>query len=179
MTRQYPIYDEKNTYKKESSDIEWIKKFILGIRQIRGELNISPKIELEVLLKNYTPKDTKIIKQHEYLIKRTARVKEIKLMGQNESEPLSAAALHGKMKILVPLIDHIDISDEIARLEKQATTLKNEILKSQKKLDNKGFREKAPKSVVEEEQKRIKVKSLLINELSAQIDHLIKLRNKS
>ena len=179
MTRQYPIYDEKNTYKKESSDIEWIKKFILGIRQIRGELNISPKIELEVLLKNYTPKDTKIIKQHEYLIKRTARVKEIKLMDQNESEPLSAAALHGKMKILVPLIDHIDISDEIARLEKQATTLKNEILKSQKKLDNKGFREKAPKSVVEEEQKRIKVKSLLINELSAQIDHLIKLRNKS
>ena len=179
MTRQYPIYDEKNTYKKESSDIEWIKKFILGIRQIRGELNISPKIELDVLLKNYTPKDTKIIKQHEYLIKRTARVKEIKLMDQNESEPLSAAALHGKMKILVPLIDHIDISDEIARLEKQATTLKNEILKSQKKLDNKGFREKAPKSVVEEEQKRIKVKSLLINELSAQIDHLIRLRNKS
>ena len=179
MTRQYPIYDDKNTYKKESSDIEWIKKFILGIRQIRGELNISPKIELDVLLKNYTPKDTKIIKQHEYLIKRTARVKEIKLMDQNESEPLSAAALHGKMKILVPLIDHIDISDEIARLEKQATTLKNEILKSQKKLDNKGFREKAPKSVVEEEQKRIKVKSLLINELSAQIDHLIRLRNKS
>jgi len=179
MTRQYPIYDEKNTYKKESSDIEWIKKFILGIRQIRGELNISPKIGLEVLLKNYTPKDTKIIKQHEYLIKRTARVKEIKLMDQNESEPLSAAALHGKMKILVPLIDHIDISDEIARLEKQATTLKNEILKSQKKLDNKGFREKAPKSVVEEEQKRIKAKSLLINELSAQIDHLIKLSNKS
>ena len=179
MTRQYPIYDEKDTYKKESSDIEWIKKFILGIRQIRGELNISPKIELEVLLKNCTPKDTKIIKQHEYLIKRTARVKEIKLMDQNESEPLSAAALHGKMKILVPLIDHIDISDEIARLEKQATTLKNEILKSQKKLDNKGFREKAPKSVVEEEQKRIKAKSLLINELSAQIDHLSKLRNKS
>ena len=179
MTRQYPIYDEKDTYKKESSDIEWIKKFILGIRQIRGELNISPKIGLEVLLKNYTPKDTKIIKQHEYLIKRTARVKEIKLMDQNESEPLSAAALHGKMKILVPLIDHIDISDEIARLEKQATTLKNEILKSQKKLDNKGFREKAPKSVVEEEQKRIKAKSLLINELSAQIDHLIKLSNKS
>ena len=130
-------------------------------------------------IKILSPKDTKIIKQHEYLIKRTARVKEIKLMDQNESEPLSAAALHGKMKILVPLIDHIDISDEIARLEKQATTLKNEILKSQKKLDNKGFREKAPKSVVEEEQKRIKVKSLLINELSAQIDHLIKLRNKS
>ena len=48
-----------------------------------------------------------------------------------------------------------------------------------KKLDNKGFQEKAPKSVIEQEQKRIKVKSLLINELSAQIDHLIKLRNKS
>ena len=136
-------------------------------------------ILLEVILKNYTPKDTKIIKQHEYLIKRTARVKEIKLMDQNESEPLSAAALHGKIKILVPLIDHIDISDEIARLQKQATTLKNEILKSQKKLDNKGFQEKAPKSVVEEERKRIKAKSLLINELSAQIDHLIRLHNKS
>ena len=100
-------------------------------------------------------------------------------MNQNESEPLSAAALHGKMKILVPLIDHVDISYEITRLEKQATNLKNEISKSQKKLDNKGFQEKAPKSVIEQEQKRIKVKSLLINELSAQIDHLIKHRNKS
>ena len=179
MTRQYPVYDENNIYEKESSDIEWLKKFILGIRQIRGELNISPKVELDVFLKNYDPKDTKIIEQHEYLIKRTARVKEIKLMNQNESEPLSAAALHGKMKILVPLIDHVDISYEITRLEKQATNLKNEISKSQKKLDNKGFQEKAPKSVIEQEQKRIKVKSLLINELSAQIDHLIKHRNKS
>ena len=179
MTRKYPVYDENNIYEKESSDIEWLKKFILGIRQIRGELNISPKVELDVFLKNYDPKDTKIIEQHEYLIKRTARVKEIKLMNQNESEPLSAAALHGKMKILVPLIDHVDISYEITRLEKQATNLKNEISKSQKKLDNKGFQEKAPKSVIEQEQKRIKVKSLLINELSAQIDHLIKHRNKS
>jgi len=63
MTRQYPVYDENNIYEKESSDIEWLKKFILGIRQIRGELNISPKVELDVFLKNYTSKESQNFKK--------------------------------------------------------------------------------------------------------------------
>ena len=41
------------------ADIEWVKEFILGVRQIRGEMDISPGKTLPVLLQNASEQDQK------------------------------------------------------------------------------------------------------------------------
>ena len=56
MLRPYPLYDKKKIDKNETSEIEWIKLFILGIRQIRGEMNISPGLNLDIIVKNSSKK---------------------------------------------------------------------------------------------------------------------------
>ena len=81
----------------------------------------------------------------------------------------------GEIKILVPLENHVNVNDEIKRLNKQEANLSKEILISESKLKNKGFLDKAPAQVVEKEKSRVLEKQQLIQEIQKQIS---KLKNK-
>jgi valyl-tRNA synthetase len=54
-------------------------------------------------------------------------------------------------ELYLPLAGLIDIEQEIARLEKELKWLNSEVERVQKKLSNKGFVEKAPAQVIEQE----------------------------
>ena len=64
-------------------------------------------------------------------------------------------------EIYLPLAGLINIDDEIARLEKEAAKLQDEVNRVEKKLSNEKFVAKAPEAVVEAE--RAKEKNMLIN----------------
>ena len=83
-------------------------------------------------------------------------------------------AMHGKMKLLVPLSELIDIDDEIKRLNKKIISTTKEIDKSHLKLSNKNFISNAPFEIVEQEKLRIQENETLISELNIQIDKLRK-----
>ena len=52
MLRPYPVGDDDTADEAAVADIEWVMQFILGIRQIRGEMDISPGKALPVLLQH-------------------------------------------------------------------------------------------------------------------------------
>ena len=54
-------------------------------------------------------------------------------------------------EIYLPLAGLINIDDEIARLEKEAAKLQDEVNRVEKKLSNEKFVAKAPEAVVESE----------------------------
>jgi valyl-tRNA synthetase len=54
-------------------------------------------------------------------------------------------------ELFLPLAGLIDISQEVARLEKEIQTLTAEVERVDKKLANEGFVAKAPAKVIEEE----------------------------
>jgi len=159
-------------------EINWVMQFILGIRQIRGEMNISPGKKLPVILQNTSNSDQKLVNEHLDLLKRIGRIDNIRRLELKENEPISSTAMHGKMKLLIPLADLIDIDDEIARLTKQITHTHNEVTKSTAKLDNKNFINNAPSEIVSKEYQRIDENKLLIKDLENQIDKLQKIPNK-
>ena len=80
-------------------------------------------------------------------------------------------------KILVPLENHVNVNDEIKRLNKQEANLSKEILISESKLKNKGFLDKAPAQVVEKEKSRVLEKQQLIQEIQKQISKLKNTKN--
>ena len=57
MLQSYPTENTKLIDKEATVNIEWLKKAVIGIRNIRGEMNISPAKLLTVYLRNGSSED--------------------------------------------------------------------------------------------------------------------------
>ena len=55
---QPPVADEGRIDAAAEGDIEWVKALMLGVRQIRGEMNISMAKRIDIILRNASPGDT-------------------------------------------------------------------------------------------------------------------------
>ena len=115
-----------------------------------------------------------LIKEYNNILQHAGRIKGITFLKKGGKEPLSSTAMHGKMKLLVPISDLIDIADELDRLEKQKITACKEINKSELKLNNTSFLSNAPIEIIEKEKQRISKNKNLLKELQKQIKKLSK-----
>ena len=131
MLRSYPKYCPRKYNINAEKEITWIKQFIAGVRQIRGEMDISPGKKLPILLQNSSRSDKTLVNDHLDLLKRIGRIETIHFLMGDEKAPTSSTAMHGKMKLLIPLADLIDIDDEIARLRHSTLHARNEIIKNE------------------------------------------------
>jgi valyl-tRNA synthetase len=57
MTQPWPLPEPKKIDEHAEADVAWLQAFVLGVRQIRGELDISPAKPLPVLMQNATQAD--------------------------------------------------------------------------------------------------------------------------
>jgi len=157
------------------ANIEWVKEFILGIRQIRGEMDISPGKTLPVLLQNASGQDQKRASDHANLIQRVGRVESVTVLADGEEPPASATALLGDMRMLVPMKGVIDVDAERARLGKQKQKAEADLAKTQAKLGNDKFVNNAPADVVTQERQRAVDFEKTIAQLDEQLEKLAEL----
>ncbi len=157
------------------ADIEWVKEFILGIRQIRGEMDISPGKTLPVLLQNASKQDQQRASDQANLIQRVGRVESVAVLADGEEPPASATALLGDMRMLVPMKGVIDVDAERARLEKQKLKAEADLAKTQAKLGNDKFVNNAPTDVVTQERQRAVDFEKTIAQLDEQLEKLAEL----
>ncbi|MCI0667595.1 MAG: valine--tRNA ligase [Methylococcaceae bacterium] len=136
------------------SEIEWVMAVILGVRRIRGEMNIAPGKPLPVLLQNATPDDRQRADRNHLLLTKFGRLRSITWIGEDES-PDAAIALVDQMKILIPLAGLIDREAELGRIEKEIGKLKKSLPAVEGKLTNPAFLAKAPDEVIEKEKARL------------------------
>jgi len=176
MLRDYPVADASNTDPLAVEDIEWVKQFILGIRQIRGEMDISPGKALPVLLQHASAADEQRATDHALLLRRVGRVESVKLLAATEQPPAAATALLGDLKLLVPMQGLIDVDAERARLDKQMTKARAELGKANGKLGNEKFVNNAPPAVVEQERARVIEFEKTLTQLEEQLNKLEELR---
>ena len=101
MLRPYPSYQTSRLNKNAKNEINWIKQFIIGVRQIRGEMNIPPGKILPVIVQKSNNEDELFIEKYLGLIKYIGRIESIRKLDYKEKEPISSMAMHGKMKLLV------------------------------------------------------------------------------
>ena len=150
------------------ADSAWLKGFILGIRRIRGEMDIAPSKPLPVLLEQAGDADRERVVRLEAVLKFLARTESITVLADADTAPESAMALLGSMRILVPMAGLIDKDAELARLDKQIAQTEGELNKARGKLANKNFIERAPEAVVKQEQQRLAGFETALKELSEQ-----------
>jgi valyl-tRNA synthetase len=154
MTQAYPEADESKIDDKALGDVEWLKGVIVAIRNIRGEMDISPAKAIPVLLRNGNEEDQRRFKENEGFVKSLAKLESMTWLTDEEA-PMSSTQLVGSMEVLVPMAGLINLDAEISRLNKEIEKANKEIGRLSGKLNNKKFVSNAPKEVVEKEQAKL------------------------
>ena len=166
---EYPQADESKINPEAESDIGWLQTVILGIRNIRGEMNIAPKTPIQVILKGGDEQDKARLNKTETLLKKLTNLESVKWLAEGEKPPMSATALAGDLEILVPMAGLIDVEAEVARLNKEIEKLDKDVLKTRNKLDNDAFVSKAPEQVVDAEKQKLADAERAIARLNSQL----------
>jgi valyl-tRNA synthetase len=172
MLQPFPEVDASADDSDAVSDIEWVRQFILGIRQIRGEMDISPGKPLPVLLQHYSADDRKRSETHASLLRGVGRVESVTVLGADEEPPAAATALLGELRLLVPMKGVIDVDAEKARLEKQLDKVNVDLARTNGKLGNEKFVNNAPADVVTKEKQRAADFEKTITQLNEQLEKL-------
>jgi len=155
MLQPFPLASDYATDHEAERELDWVMQFILGIRQIRGEMDISPGKALPVLLLNANENDRMLANRHIRLLERVGRVESIVTLASSDTAPASATALLGEMRLLVPMKGIIDVEAEKDRLNKQLAKISSDIQRSRGKLGNDKFVNNAPAAVVIKERERL------------------------
>ncbi len=169
MTQPYPISDSNKIDTSAEADIEWLKTLVMGIRRIRSEMNIAPGKMVPLMLENWSEQDKFRFERNTVFISQLAKLETISWLSASDTAPEAATALAGEMRILIPLANLIDKDAEIERLTKEITKLKTNLEKTQARLNNPGFADKAPVKVVEQARLQAKEQEQAISALNEQL----------
>ena len=172
MLAPYPVADSALDDPDAEAEIRWVQQFILGVRRIKGEMNIAPSKQLPVLIANANERDLQWLEQGRPYLDFLARTESITLIDDETKAPESAIALVGTMKILIPMAGLIDKDAELNRLDKEIAKLSADIERIEKKLANPSFVDKAPAAVVQKERDRAADQSAALANLSKQRERI-------
>ena len=170
MVQPFPTVDTSKQDEQVLADIEWVKRFIVGIRNIRGEMDIAPSKPLSVLLRNASEEDERRLGISRTFIDRLARLEGVTLLAEGEEAPASATALVGEMEILIPMAGLIDKDAELARISKAMEKIEKDAARTKGKLSNEKFVSNAPEAVIEKERAKLADVESQLAKLSAQRD---------
>ena len=150
----FPIYIDKNSYPKESKEMEIVFETIKSLRNLRQSFNISVGVSIDIII-DAVENELNIFKSIEAYIKRLAKVNEISYdLGKLENKKCANCVVSNS-KIIVPLNNLINFEDEVSRQNKKLLKLINEKKSLEARLNNEKFMKNAAPALIEQTRKRI------------------------
>jgi valyl-tRNA synthetase len=172
MIQAFPNAADFTVDEQAESQVEWLKKVITGVRNIRGEADIKPSQTIDLLLQNGNEADRTQTNQFSSVLKRLANIGNITWLTNADEPPKNALVIVGSLKVMVPLEGLIDVEAERARLEKEIANVTKECGRINGKLSNESFISKAPEAVVSKELNKLAEAEAQLVTLTAQLQNL-------
>ncbi|CAI8274691.1 MAG: Valine--tRNA ligase [SAR92 bacterium MED-G29] len=155
MLQPFPVADESQIDAAADADIEWVKNVIVAVRNVRGEMNISPAKALPIYLARGDATDKRRLDENRQFLSKLATLESITWLDDPADAPLCATSLAGDLEILVPMAGIIDVAAELARLDREIDKIAIEAKKLDGKLSNGKFVDNAPAEVVAKERQKL------------------------
>jgi valyl-tRNA synthetase len=155
MLQPFPVADQSKVDTEADADIEWVKNVIIGVRNVRGEMNISPAKDLPIYMARGDATAKRRLEENRQFLSKLANLESITWLDDPADAPLCATALAGDLEILVPMAGLIDVDAELARLDREIDKIGIEAKKLTGKLSNPKFADNAPAEVVAKERQRL------------------------
>ncbi|GBR76608.1 valyl-tRNA synthetase [Candidatus Termititenax persephonae] len=157
ITASWPRVDKSLLNPAREKKMATVIEFIKAVRNIRAEMNVAPAKKADVVVLYSQAETAAALSEAKQYIQQLAGVEKIDLVDKLAAKPRNAAhAVIGGAEVFVPLDNLIDLQAEIARLGKEKDKYQAEIDRVKRKLTNKGFIEKAPQEVIDNEKAKEK-----------------------
>ncbi len=152
MLQPYPEPSGAKPDAEAGADIAWLQQIVTAVRNIRGEMNVSPAKRASVLLRcereSLEAAGKSRLDRHRRYLMQLAKLESIEWL-QGEA-PAAATSIQAGTEVLVPLAGLIDVGAETSRLDREIEKLAKGLGSLRAKLDNPGFVAKAPGKLVDE-----------------------------
>ncbi len=172
MLQPYPVPELAKMERQAMEDMTWVKDFVLGIRQVRGEMNIPPGVRVPVLLQHGDARDRTQLTMNRVYLESLARLDSVDWLDADATPPESAMTLLGELKLYLPIGSLIDKSAESDRISREVERHERDLARGEVKLANPSFVERAPPAVVEKERTRVEELKTKIEKLREQLERL-------
>jgi valyl-tRNA synthetase len=175
MLEPYPRFEGASVDVVAEEHIDWLKGIIIAIRNIRGEMDISPAKNISVMLRNGDQDDIDRLESYRPYLQKLAKLEKIEWLEKGDESPAAATQLYKELEILVPLAGLIDVEAERMRLTKEISKFKSQLDATSHKLNNTKFVKNAPASVVAKEKDKQKKMNVALSSLESQLLQLEKI----
>ena len=165
MLAAYPISQPEKIDKAAENFVSALKESIDAVRNLRGEMNVSPALRVPLFITG----DAAIITPQLPYLTALAKISDAQLVA-TLPDANAPVALTSVAKWMLDI--KIDVVAEAARLAKEIARLDNEITKAHAKLGNASFVERAPAAVVDQEKKRLGEFETSVSQLKVQLQKL-------
>ena len=147
----WPVYDAKYDNQEDVDLFVEIQGIVSSLRNIRAEMGVSPKEELEVLMKSDRADS---LNANSWILTKLQSIRSLTIGSDVQKPKASSSALIGKDELYVPLEGLIDVEKEIERINKEINRIEGFLKGVNGKLANASFVQNAPDAVVENERNK-------------------------
>ncbi len=173
MLEAYPRAADFADDPEAERQVAALKAVVLGIRQIRGELDVPHSRVTPVFVRSNRAGDAESIAALAATIAKVANLESVRVVATESDLPPCAIAIIDGRTVLAPFARLVDnVSAEVARLEKRRARTTQDRDKSLAKLANESFVANAPADVVAKERERIAESERQLGQLGEQLRRL-------
>jgi valyl-tRNA synthetase len=174
MRAAFPEADPTLLDPQAEKEMTLIMGLTTAIRNIRGEMNISPAAQLEAVV--YGPEGSlQLLEVHAPSVRDLARLSILTLRRDGDRPRLAASAVAGELEIFLSLEGVLDFQEETRRLQKEIGKLEPELARVKKKLTNEDFLGRAPADVVAKEREKSDRLGAKLQKLQEQLHRLVEI----
>ncbi|MGI6204871.1 MAG: valine--tRNA ligase [Anaerovoracaceae bacterium] len=155
IQESWPEYDPARSYPEEEAVLGAAMSAVKAVRNIRAEADAAPKKALSAIVMPVTGSE-ETVKKCERYIADLANITAFTYVSDKADVPEEVmSAVTPECEIFIPLEELVDMKAEYERLKSEEKRLEGEVKRAEGKLSNRGFTEKAPEKIVNEEREKL------------------------
>ena len=156
VTATYPVVVPELTDEVAAAGMEVLKEVIRSVRNIRAEVNTPLSKAITLLIKPTDPQIETFLNENKSYLQRFCNPEELVIDPTLTAPELAMSGVITGAELFLPLADLINVTEELARLEKELAKWSGEVKRVQGKLNNERFVANAPDEVVAAEKDKEK-----------------------
>ena len=174
MTASFPDAEDSFVDNQVEEQMAVIREVITAIRNIRGEMNVPPAVQVEATI--FGPDTlTGLLELYGDYVSDLANLSTLGVGRDGEPPRMAASAVIGELEVFVPLKGVLDVKEESSRLQKEISKLESELDRTRKKLANNDFLTRAPEDIVAKQRDKFVRLGGKLEKLLTQLNTLMKL----
>ena len=176
IVEEWPEFLEEFNFVNEEANVNSVIEAITAIRNQRATLNVPSKTKQKLTILVENKDNISLIEEIKDQFQNLASASEVEVLYKEDVESTDDEGLvrlvFNEFSVLMSLDELVDYEKERQRLKDEIKRLEGEIKRASGKLSNKGFVEKAPEAVVNQEREKLNDYEDLLEKTKASLEEI-------